>query len=98
MHIVTKLTLSIPSALFLLAPLAAPAVADTAPDTVIAADTTPEQPAAVAPASVPRMVGIDANIVNGLTVTGAGGSRVTLTARGERTRTAKPARTVLSWA
>ena len=92
MHIVTKLTLSIPSALFLLAPLAAPAVADTAPDTVIAADTTPEQPAAVAPASVSRMVGIDANIVNGLTVTGAGGSRVTLTARGEGTRTAKPAR------
>ena len=87
MHIVTKLTLSIPSALFLLAPLATPAVADTAPDTVIAADTTPEQPAAVAPASVSRMVGIDANIVNGLTVTGAGGSRVTLTARGERTRT-----------
>jgi len=93
MHIVTKLTLSIPSALFLLAPLTTPAVADTAPDTVIAADTTPEQPAAAAPASVSRMVGIDANIVNGLTVTGVGGSRVTLTARGERTRTAKPVRT-----
>ena len=89
----TKLTLSIPTALLLLAPLATPAVADTAPDTVIAADTIPEQPAPAAPASVSRIVGIDATIVNGLTVTGAGGSRITLTARGERTRTARPART-----
>ena len=93
MNTLTKLTLSIPTALLLLAPLATPAVADTAPDTVIAADTIPEQPAPAAPASVSRMVGIDATIVNGLTVTGAGGSRITLTARGERTRTAKPART-----
>lgn len=93
MNTLTKLTMSIPIALLLLAPMATPVLADTAPDTVIAADTTPEPPAPAAPAPVSRMVGIDANIVNGLTVTGAGGSRVTLTARGERTRTAKPART-----
>ncbi len=102
MKTLTKLTTSIPIALLLIATVATPALADTAPDTVIAADTTPE-PAPVTPgpapapaptpAPAPRMVGIDANIVNGLTVTGAGGSRVTLTARGERTRTATPART-----
>jgi hypothetical protein len=93
MNTLTKLTMSIPIALLLLAPMATPALADTAPDTVIAADITPEPPAPAAPASVSRMVGIDANIVNGLTVTGAGGSRVTLTSRGERTRIARPART-----
>jgi hypothetical protein len=92
MHTVTKLTLSIPGAMLMLASLATPAVADTAPGTVIAADTAPEQPAVSAPASVSRIVGIDANLVNGLTVTGAGGSRISLTARGERTRTARPAR------
>ena len=74
MTTLTKLSTSIPIALLLLAPAATPALADTAPDTVIAADTTPEPPA-VAPAApaarVSRMVGIDANIINGLTVTGA---------------------------
>ena len=96
MNTLTKIATSIPIALLMLAPAATPALADSAPDTVIAADTTPEPPAPAVPAAaslaVSRMVGIDANIVNGLTVTGAGGSRVTLSARGERTRTAKPAR------
>jgi len=92
MNTTLRLALSIPAALLVLAPMAPPAVADTAPDTVIAADTTPE-PAAPSPTpSVSRMVGIDANVVNGLTVTGAGGSRITVTARGERTRTSTPTR------
>jgi hypothetical protein len=93
MNTTLRLARAIPAALLILAPMAPPAVANTAPDTVIAADTTPE-PAAPSPApSVSRMVGIDANVVSGLTVTGAGGSRITLTAHGERTRTATLTRT-----
>ncbi len=92
MNATFRLALSIPAALLILAPMAPPAVADTAPDTVIAADTTPEPTPPALAASVSRMVGIDANVVNGLSITGAGGSRITLTARGERTRTATPTR------
>jgi hypothetical protein len=92
MNTTVRLALSIPAALLVLAPVAPPAIADTAPDTIIAADTTPELAAPSPAPSVSRMVGIDANIVNGLTVTGAGGSRINLTARGERTRTSTPAR------
>lgn len=92
MNALTRLTLSVPAVLLVLVPAAPTALADTAPDTVIAADTTSEPPARPAPPTVSRMVGIDATIVNGLTVTGAGGSRVTVATRGERTRTARPPR------
>lgn len=92
MNTLTKLALALPISLLICAPLATPAFADTAPNTVIATDDTPDQAPVVAPAAVSRMVGIDAPIVNGLSITGAGGSRVTLTARGEKTRTAKPAK------
>ena len=37
------------------------------------------------------MVGVDANLIAGLTVTGAGGRKVTVTAKGERPRTLTPA-------
>jgi hypothetical protein len=89
MHTLTRLALSSSTALLVLVPLATPAVADTAPGTVIAADTTPEPPAPVTALAVSQVVGIDADLVNGLTITGTRGNRVTLTARGERTRTAK---------
>ena len=73
--------------------LASSASAATPADTVIAADPTPAPPtnpvAAPAPA-VQRVVGIDASIVGGLVVTGAKGAPVTLTARGEKTRTLTP--------
>ena len=73
--------------------LAGSASAATPADTVIAADTTSAPPAATTPAPAPaaqRLVGIDANVVNGLTVTGAKGATVTLTWRGEKTRTLTP--------
>lgn len=65
--------------------IAGPARADTVaqenPPVLIAQDTTP------APATIPAtIVGIDANIVGGLSVTGHGGKRVTATAKGQRTR------------
>lgn len=65
--------------------LAGPAQADTVaaenPPVVLAQDTTP------APVSIPAtVVGIDADFVNGLTVTGHGGRRVSATAPGQRAR------------
>jgi hypothetical protein len=65
--------------------IAGPAHADTVaqenPPVLIAQDTTP------APATIPAtIVGIDANIVGALSVTGHGGKRVTATAKGQRTR------------
>ena len=71
--------------------LASGASAATVTDTVIAADSAGGP--ADAPASTPtpqRVVGIEASIVNGLVVTGANGTQVTLTARGERPRTLTP--------
>jgi hypothetical protein len=65
------------------------AVADFGPGEVVAVDTT-------APAARPaaaRMVGIDATVIAGLSVTGAGGRPVTVTATGERPRTLTPAAT-----
>lgn len=64
---------------------AAPAAADTiaveTPPVVLAQDTTP------APATIPAdVVGIDANIVGGLTITGHQGKRVSATAKGRATR------------
>lgn len=71
--------------------LARPAGAVTAADTVIAADPSPA-PAAMPEAPVAqRVVGIDATIVNGLSVSGAQGAPVTLTARGQKARTVTPA-------
>ena len=73
--------------------LAGSASAATVADTVIAADPTPAPPTPQTPApatAVQRVVGIDANVVGGLTVTGAKGSTVTLTARGEKARTVTP--------
>ena len=63
------------------------AVADTGPGEVVAADTAapPVRPATA------RIVGVDANVIAGLTVTGAGGRKVTVTAKGERPRTLTPA-------
>lgn len=69
------------------------ASATTSADTVIAADTTPAPattPVTTPVAPVSRVVGIDASIVNGLVVTGAKGSPVTVTAHGEKTRTVTP--------
>lgn len=74
--------------------LAGGASAATPADTVIAADPAPAPPAAPSAtpvaATVARVVGIDASIVNGLTVSGAKGATVTLTARGEKPRTLTP--------
>ena len=66
---------------------ATPAIADTGPGEVVAADLAapPAQPATA------RMVGVDANLVAGLTVTGAGGRKVTVAAKGERPRSFAPA-------
>jgi hypothetical protein len=66
--------------------LAAPAYADTiaqeSPPVLVAQDTTP------APATIrATVIGIDANAVGALSVTGHGGKRVTATAKGQRTRT-----------
>jgi hypothetical protein len=63
-------------------PAQAASVAQENPPVVLAQDTTP------APATITAtVVGIDANIVGGLTVTGHDGKRVTATAKGQRTRT-----------
>lgn len=69
--------------------LATPASADTiaqdTPPVVVAQAQTPP-PAALASA---RVVGIDANIVGGVTVTGHGGKTVAAVARGHATRTGR---------
>ncbi len=70
--------------------LAATAGAVTAADTVIAADPSPTPPVAPVAPAAQRVVGIDANIVNGLSVSGAQGAPVTLTARGQKARTVTP--------
>ena len=58
-----------------------PVVAADTPQPVIAADTTP------VPGTRPvALVGVDPDIVNGLTVTGHGGHPVKATAKGQRTR------------
>lgn len=72
------------------AALAGSARAATTPDTVIAQDSTPAPVTPAAAPAAPRVVGIDASIVGGLVVTGAQGAPVTLTARGEKTRTLTP--------
>ncbi len=59
---------------------------------VLAADTTPAPtPAQVAP--VARVIGIDANVVSGLSVTAPKGATVTLSAKGEKNRSKKIAAT-----
>ena len=65
------------------------AVADTGPGEVVAADTA----APPVQSATARMVGVDANVVAGLTVTGAGGRKVTVTTKGERPRTLTPVAT-----
>ncbi len=55
---------------------------------VLATDTTqPPAPAPVAP--VARVIGIDANVVSGLSVTAPKGATVTLSAKGEKNRSRK---------
>lgn len=61
--------------------------AATADDTVVAFDPTSLPATVPAAAAAHRIVGIDANIVNGLSVSGAGGGTVTLTTRGQKART-----------
>jgi hypothetical protein len=75
------LALATAAALTLAGPAAADTIAVETPPVVLAQDTTP------APATVPAdVVGIDTNIVAGLTVTGHQGKRVTATAKGRPTR------------
>ncbi len=70
-------------------PAAQAAETATAPaGVVLAADTTPAPaPAQVAP--VARVIGIDANVVSGLSVTAPKGATVTLSAKGEKNRSKK---------
>lgn len=63
--------------------------ADVQATSVIAQDTT----APPAPVSSAVVVGVDANIVRGLTVTGARGKTVTVSARGTKPRTVKSSKT-----
>jgi hypothetical protein len=70
--------------LALAAAVAVPATAAPADGSVIAEDTAPAP--VVAPDAT--VVGVDANIVAGLSVSGHGGKLVTLTAKGEKSRTA----------
>ena len=75
------LALATAAALALAGPAAADTIAVETPPVVLAQDTTP------APATVPAdVVGIDTNIVGGLTVTGHQGKRVTASAKGRPTR------------
>ncbi len=60
----------------------------TASGVILATDTTPAPaPAQVAP--VARVIGIDANVVSGLSVTAPKGATVTLSAKGEKNRSRK---------
>ncbi len=70
-------------------PAAHAAETATAPaGVVLAADTAPAPaPAQVAP--VARVIGIDANVVSGLSVTAPKGAQVTLSVKGEKTRSKK---------
>ncbi len=74
-------------------PAAHAAETATAPaGVVLAADTTPAPaPAQVAP--VARVIGIDANVVSGLSVTAPKGATVTLSVKGEKNRGKKIAAT-----
>lgn len=89
---VSRLTSIIVGLALVGAPVIGPtsAFADTGTDTVIAADTAPAPAAAPAPNVVRTMIGIDANIPNGLTVTGVGKAKVTVTAAGQKARTVAP--------
>ena len=80
----TTLATTIATVTIALAALTAPARAATAAGSLIAEDTTP------APVQTPdaSVIGVDANIVAGLSVTGHRGRPVTLTSRGEKPRTA----------
>ena len=82
---ITALALTAAIATATVLPATGPAAADTiaveSPPVILAEDTSP------APASVPAdVVGIDANLVGGLTVTGHQGKRVTAAAKGRATR------------
>lgn len=82
---ITALALTAAIATAAVLPATGPAAADTiaveSPPVILAEDTSP------APASVPAdVVGIDANLVGGLTVTGHRGKRVTAAAKGRATR------------
>ena len=75
------LVLATAAATLIAGPARADTIAQENPPVLIAQDTTP------APATIPAtVVGIDANVVGGLSVTGHGGKRVTATAKGQRTR------------
>ena len=77
--VVAVLSLATPAAHADTSPL--PVVAADTPQPVIAADTTP------APGTRPvTLIGVDPDIVNGLTVTGHLGHPVKATAKGQRTR------------
>jgi hypothetical protein len=67
---------------------AASAYADPATDTVVAVDTTPAPAAVPTPTLVRTVIGIDANFPKGLTVTGVGKDKVTVSAPGQKPRTA----------
>ena len=80
----TSTTLATLAATLLAAAPAHAATGDPAASSVIAADATS------APATRPaaaRLIGVDADIPNGLTVTGAQGKPVTLTTKGQKART-----------
>jgi antitoxin (DNA-binding transcriptional repressor) of toxin-antitoxin stability system len=77
--VVAVLSLATPAAHADTSPL--PVVAADTPQPVIAADTTP------APGTRPvTLIGVDPDIVNGLTVTGHKGRTIKATAKGQRTR------------
>lgn len=76
------LVLSVAAGMLLAGPARADTIAQENPPVLLAQDTTP------APATIrATVIGIDANVVRGLSVSGHGGKRVTATAKGQRTRT-----------
>jgi hypothetical protein len=81
----TSTTLATLTAAILAAAPAQATPSDPAASSVIAADATSAPSARPAAA---RVVGVDADIPNGLTITGAQGKPVTLTAKGQKARTA----------
>ena len=80
----TTLAATIATVTIGLVALAAPAQAATSAGSLIAEDTTP------APVQAPgaSVIGVDANVVAGLSVTGHRGKPVTVTGKGEQPRTA----------
>ena len=76
------LVLSVAAGMLLAGPARADTIAQENPPVLLAQDTTP------APANIrATVIGIDANIVRCLSISGHGGKRVTATAKGQRTRT-----------